>query len=60
MKFKKNVEERVAIPVKTFDVKVRKFLNCPSDRSDLLGLFCRKNLKDMDLPAFLLRVSAQI
>ncbi|KJE35352.1 hypothetical protein UF64_12105 [Thalassospira sp. HJ] len=39
---------------------VRKYKLCPSDRSDLHGLLCRKTLKDIHLPAVSLRASAQI
>ncbi|HAI30293.1 MAG TPA: hypothetical protein DCM48_12230 [Thalassospira sp.] len=60
VKSKENPAERVGIPRKGFDVGVCKYKLCPSDRSDLHGLLCRKTLKDAYLPAILLRVSAQI
>jgi hypothetical protein len=51
---------RVGIPHKGFDAGVRNDKLCAWDRSDLHGLFCRKILKDIDLPAVLLRISAHI
>ena len=60
VKPKENPAERVCIPNKGFDAGVDKYNDCPSDQSDLHGLLCRKNLKDIYLPALLLRVSAQI
>ncbi|BDW96938.1 hypothetical protein MACH10_26230 [Thalassospira tepidiphila] len=60
VKSKENAAKRVGIPLKGFDAGVRKYKLCPSDRSDLHGLHCRNTLKDKNLPAVLLRVSAQI
>ena len=60
VKSKKNPAGRVGIPYKGFDVGVCKYKLCPSDRSDLHGLRCRKTLKDTYLSAVSLRVSAQI
>jgi hypothetical protein len=60
VKSKEKAAERVGIPLKDFDAGGCKYKLCPSDRSDLNGLLCRQNLKDMYLPAFWLRVSAQI
>jgi hypothetical protein len=59
-KSKENPAGRVGIPHKGFDAGVCKDKLCPSDRSDLHGLRCRKTLKDAYLPAVLLRVSVQI
>jgi hypothetical protein len=59
-KSKEKPVERVGIPNKGFDAGVDKYSGCPSDQSDLHDLLCRKNLKDIYLPAVLLRVSAQI
>ncbi|BDW96615.1 hypothetical protein MACH10_23000 [Thalassospira tepidiphila] len=50
VKSKEKPAERVGIPRKGFDAGVRKYKLCPSDRSDLHGLLCRKTLKDMYLP----------
>tara|TARA_B100000674_G_C37816670_1_gene903774 strand:- start:245 stop:445 length:201 start_codon:yes stop_codon:yes gene_type:complete len=60
VKSKEKPAGRVGIPDKGFDAGVCKHKSCPSDRSDLHGLLCRKTLKDIYLPAALLRVSAQI
>jgi|TARA_A100001391_G_scaffold105149_1_gene70317 hypothetical protein len=60
VKYKEKTAERAATPVKGFDAGVRAHSWCPSDRSDLHGLLCRKTLKDAHLPAILLRVSVQI
>ncbi|KJE34188.1 hypothetical protein UF64_17505 [Thalassospira sp. HJ] len=60
VKSKENSAERVGIPHKGFDAGVRKYKLRLSDRSDLHGLLCRKTLKDKNLPAASLRVSAQI
>tara|TARA_E500000318_G_scaffold94255_1_gene93587 strand:- start:577 stop:918 length:342 start_codon:yes stop_codon:yes gene_type:complete len=57
---KEKPAERVGIPSKGFDAGVGKYNRCPLDQSDLHGQRCRKALKDMYLPAVLLRVSAQI
>ncbi|OSQ50149.1 hypothetical protein TALK_01285 [Thalassospira alkalitolerans] len=48
------------VPYKEFDAKWCYHSGCPSDRSDLHGLLCRKILKDLYLPAILRRASAQI
>jgi hypothetical protein len=50
----------VVAPVKDFDAADRRRLDRPSDRANLRGLLCRKTLKDLGLPAALLRASAQI
>jgi hypothetical protein len=47
-------------PVKGFDAEAFSHISCPSDHPNLHELFCRKILKDIDLPAVLLRISAQI
>ena len=60
VKSKEKPAGRVGIPREGFDVGVCKHKLCPSDRSDLHELFCRKTLKDIYLPAVSLRVSAQI
>ncbi|BDW97180.1 hypothetical protein MACH10_28650 [Thalassospira tepidiphila] len=60
VKSKEKPAGRGVIPSKGFDAGIRKYKHCPSGRSDLHGLLCRKNLKDIHLPAFLLRVSEQI
>ncbi|KJE35073.1 hypothetical protein UF64_10300 [Thalassospira sp. HJ] len=60
VKYKEKPAERVGIPRKGFDAGVRKYKLCPLDRSDLHSLLCRQTLKEMYLPAVLLRVSAQI
>ncbi|MBC06735.1 MAG: hypothetical protein CMO10_10620 [Thalassospira sp.] len=60
VKSKERPAARVGIPGKGFDVGVHKQKLCPTDRSDLHRLLCRKTLKDPHLPAALLRVSAQI
>ncbi|MBC06914.1 MAG: hypothetical protein CMO10_11555 [Thalassospira sp.] len=60
VKSKESPAGRVGIPHKGFDAGVRKYKLCPSDRSDLHGLLCRKTLKDIHLPAVSLRASAQI
>ena len=59
VKYKENTAKRVGIPLKGFDAEVCKYKLCPSDRSDLHGLLCRKTVKDKYLPAVLLLVSAQ-
>jgi hypothetical protein len=51
---------RLGILHKGFDAGGRNDKLCAWDRQDLHGLFCRKILKDIDLPAVLLRISAQI
>ncbi|AJD51554.1 hypothetical protein TH3_07170 [Thalassospira xiamenensis M-5 = DSM 17429] len=51
---------RDANPHRWLFLGFRKYNTCPSDQSDLQGLLCRKTLKDIYLPAILLRVSAQI
>jgi hypothetical protein len=60
VKSKETPAGRAAIPAKGADAGVCKYNVCPSDLPDLHGLFCRKALKDVYLPAVLLRVSAQI
>ena len=59
-RYKESPAERVGIPVKGFDAGDRNHIGCPSDRSDLHGWLCRKTLKDIYLPAVLLRATAQI
>jgi|GEM_PF-2600499 len=59
-KYKEKPAERDAPPVKGFDAGVRGHLGCPADHPDLHGLLCRKILKHVDVPAILLRASAQI
>ena len=56
----RKIPQSGVIPVKGFDAEAFSQISCPSDRPDLHGLFCRKILKDMDLPVILLRISAQI
>jgi len=60
VKSKEKPAGRAGIPAKGFDAGVCKYNVCPSDSPDLHGLLCRKPLKDVYLPAVLLRVSAQI
>lgn len=59
-KSKDEPASRGGAPAKGPDAGVCKHNDCPSDQSDLHGLLCRKALKDLYLPAALLRVSAQI
>ncbi|BDW97737.1 hypothetical protein MACH10_34220 [Thalassospira tepidiphila] len=60
LKYKEKPAARGGPPGKGFDAGVRAQNSCPKDRSYLHGLLCRKNLQDVDLPAFSLRASAQI
>ncbi len=60
VKYEENSAGRVGDPNKEFNAGVRNSSGCPPDCSDLHGLVCRKALKDGNLPAALLRLSAQI
>lgn len=60
VKYKENPEVLGDSPHEGFDAVDRCHFGCPTDRSNLHGLLCRKNWKDKYLPAFLLRASAQI
>jgi hypothetical protein len=60
VKYKAKPAGRVGIPHKGFDAGVRNDKLCAWDRQDLHGLLCHKTLEDSDLPAVLLRISAQI
>jgi hypothetical protein len=51
---------RVGIPHKGFDAGVRNDKLCAWDRQDFHGFLCRNILKDIDLSAVLLCMSAQI
>jgi hypothetical protein len=59
-KYKEKPDVQGQSPREGFDAEVRFHISCPSDRSNLHGLLCRKIWKDINLSTILLRASAQI